>query len=344
MERSDSGIATISDVAKTAGVSTATVSHVLNKTRYVSEDLTKRVNDAVKQLGYYPNHLVGGLRKKKSFTIGLMIPHISNETLGGLAEQIQRKLLEYGENLIICNTSYDTAIEDTALSTLIMKKVDAIISIPTSDRATRLLEIQSLGIPVILIDRSIEGFASDSVVIDNQTGAMMAMRHLIELGHRNICFIDRKTRQSHSDAQREGYYQALAAAGITERYVVTADGFDYDAGRRAARKALETMPEITAFFGYYDVVAFGAIRGVKELGKRVPEDISIVGYDAMPFAMAASPRLTSVKFPVAEIAQKVYELVALRLKEKELRDSVASPVRNIVITPELIVGESTNKC
>lgn len=343
MEKSNRRVATIKDVARYAGVSTATVSHVLNNTRYVSDDLKNKVHDSVKKLNYYPNHLVSGLRKKRSYSIGFIVPHISNETMGGLAEQIQRKLLNYGENLIICNTSYDSSIEDTAISSLIMKNVDVIVTIPTSEKPERLKEVQRRGIPVILIDRKIEGLTTDSVTLDNYFGATLAVEHLIGLGHRNICFIDRKIKQSHSEEQLRGYKDALKKAGIKKQFIIQAESYDYNAGKAAAVEAMRTMPGITAFFGYYDVIAFGAIRGVSECGKKVPEDISVIGYDAMPFAMNACPKLTSIQFPISEIAKKVFEIITLRLEEKEKNCLGETPYQNIVLQPKLIAGESTAK-
>jgi LacI family transcriptional regulator len=177
---------TVKDVAKRAGVSIATVSHVINKTRFVSEDLTARVNDAIKELGYYPNQLVGGLRKKKSYTIGLVLPSISNETFGLLAETIQKLLFKQGYNLIICNTSNDVAIEEDALNTLLMKKADAIIAIPTSRDGAKLKEIQRMDVPLVLVDRVIPGLAVDTVRVDNYRGTYEAITHLIDLGHRAI--------------------------------------------------------------------------------------------------------------------------------------------------------------
>lgn len=336
---------TISDVAREAGVSTATVSHVLNKTRYVSDDLTQRVNNAVKQMGYYPNQLVGSLRKKKTFTIGLILPSISNETLGGLAERIQRLLFGYGYNLIICNTSYDEEQEERALDTLLMKKADAIIAIPAGPRSDKLCEIKRMGVPIVLVDRTVEGLYVDSVLVDNRQGAFELTTYLLGLGHREIGYIDRKRAQSHSAQQRQGYLDALKSQGVTVRScnIATADGFDYEAGYRAAQRLLRSNPNITALFGYYDVVAFGALRAAMDLGFEVPKTISVAGYDGMPFSRYAIPRLTTVLFPVEELAKKACELVISRLEEKERRDQEPSAPRSTLITPGVVVGESTGK-
>ena len=336
MGRSNRSV-TISDVAHEAGVSTATVSHVLNKTRYVSDELCEQVQAAVKKLGYYPNKLIGSLRTKKSYTIGLILPSSSNETLGLLAERIQKLLFEHGYNLIICNTSYDAEIEARALETLIMKQSDAIIAIPVGEASSKLHEIVSLGIPLVLADRKIKGLRADSAVVDNRHGAFEAVEYLISNGHRNIGYIDRKTAQSHSIDQRQGYLEALQAHGITppHSYIVSASGYSYEAGYDAAKHLMDKNPEITAIFAYYDVAALGAVRADYDRGKRVPEDMSIIGYDGMPFSQFTQPRLSTVLFPVEQLAQSVCKLVISRLQSEEGAES-----RAIIITPHLIQGES----
>lgn len=332
---------TISDVAKAAGVSTATVSHVLNKTRYVSDDLCEQVHAAVKQLGYYPNKLIGSLRTKKSYTIGLILPSISNETLGRLAEHIQKLLFEHGYNLIICNTSYDSEIEVRALETLIMKQIDAIIAIPASDSSEKLCEIAARGIPVVLADRQVKGLRTDSVMVDNARGAFDAVAYLLKQGHRCIGYIDRMTAQSHSRDQKEGYLAALRAHGakMDESLIAQSHGFSYDAGYDAAVRLLRQNPAMTAIFAYYDVAALGAMRAVADNGLRVPQDISIMGYDGMPFSKYTCPRLTTMLFPVEALAQNVCDLVMQRLQQEDETQEVAG----ITITPRLIEGESVGK-
>ena len=330
--------ATIKDVARHANVSIATVSHVLNKTRFVSEELTARVNEAIKELGFYPNLLVGSLRKKRTFTIGLVIPYISNETFGHLAEAIQKLLFKQRYNLIICNTSYDLEIEEQAFNTLLTKKVDAMIVIPTTREAGRLQEIQDRGVPVILIDRIIPGLKVDVVRVDNVKGTYEAIKHLIDLGHRRIGYIDRHIDHSHSVDHKKGYRQALEENGIPfnmER-VVRAEGFDYHAGVMAVKALLAKDPTLTAVFAYYDIMAFGAMRGAADLGLRIPEDLSVVGCDAMPFTAVSIPRLTTISFPIFKIARAACDLVLERLERSgEFKE------RDIVVGQRLVVRDST---
>jgi len=331
---------TIKDVARHAGVSIATVSHVINKTRFVSDDLTARVNAAIKELGYYPNQLVGGLRKKKSYTIGLVLPSISNETFGLLAETIQKMLFRQGYNLIICATSNDGAIEEDALNTLLMKKADAIIVIPTSRQGEKLRENIHMGVPLVLVDRVVPGLAVDSVRVDNVRGTHDAITHLIDLGHRAIGYIDRKVDLSHSLDQMRGYRQALAEHGLSfdPALVVRAEGYDYAAGVAAARSMITHHPELTAIFAYFDITALGAMRAILDLGYRIPEDFSVVGCDGMPFTDVSAPRLTTISFPVQRVAKTACDLVMERLERGE---EGKERVKDIVIVPKLAVRDST---
>lgn len=332
---------TIKDVAAAANLSIATVSHVLNNTRYVSAESREKVNEAIKALGYYPNQLVGGLRKKRSYTVGLVLPCISNETLGGFSEQLQRGLLEYQENLIICNTSYDGKLEALEISNLIKKRVDAIVSFPTSDNPTLLLEARQQGIPVILVDRQIQQLDADAVILDNYRATMEAVNYLVSIGHRKIGYIDRKTSQSHSCEQRRGYCDMLAQLGIADPCVITAPDYDYAGGYQAAVAMLQKQPDITACLAYYDVTALGAIRGFVEAGKHVPQDISVIGYDCMPFSRYTCPIITSIEFPVQEVAQEVCRIVMRRIGENNIHNTSFSPIETVMIKPKLILGEST---
>lgn len=341
MEKSHQKRPTIKDVAIAANLSTATVSHVLNNTRYVSDKSREKVNEAIKALGYYPNQLVGGLRKKRSYTVGLVLPCISNETMGGFAERLQRSLLEYQENLIICNTSYDPELEALEISNLIKKRVDAIVSFPTSDDPASLEDARQQGIPVILVDRKIEKMEADAVLLDNYGATIQAVDYLASLGHREIVFIDRKKSQSHSSDQRQGYCDALARLGAAEARVIIASGYDYAAGYQAASDILRKWPDITACLAYYDVIAQGAIRGFMEAGKNVPGDISVVGYDCMPFVRYASPTITSIEFPIEKVAREVCRIAIQRIRENDIHNTTFSSTETVTIEPILTIGEST---
>lgn len=336
--------ATIKDVAALAGVSTATVSHVINNTRKVGDDTIDRVMSAIKELNYYPNRLVGSLHGKGTYTVGMVIPNIANETFGKIAEKIQMQLFDLGYNLIVCNTAYDPVTEEKALDTLLTKKIDAVIAIPASQISDKLREIQSYDIPVILVDRIFADMDTDTVIVDNRFGEYELVNYLIRLGHRNIGYVDRMVEQSHSIAQREGYFQALRENGIepNPNYVIKANGHFYKAGIDAAYSLMQQSPEITAIAGYYDLVAFGVMRGLFNLGYDVPGDVSLVGYDNMEFTEATYPSLTTVMTPVDAIAEETCKILQFRLDEKTDDDNKRSAYQHIVLPPKLIIRESVS--
>ena len=340
---------TIKEVAADAGVSTATVSHVVNKSRYVSKELRDRVNASIVKLKYYPNDLVRGMRSKKSNTIGIVLPSISNETLGALTEMIQKILFDLNYNTILCNTSYDCALEERALETLIMKQADAIIIVPVDDYSDKMKEIKEMDIPLVLVDRAFEGAGVDSIRSDGFKGTYDIVSYLIRMGHRKIGYIDRYLEQSHSQERKNGYIQALLDNGIPFEpdFVVGAQGFDFLAGAEAAKALLTKRKDITAISAHYDVIAFGAMRGLADLGYAVPGDKSVVGYDGMEFTEVTTPRLTTVKMPLEQMAEKICELTLRRLKEKHAHADADEkpgfvPV-DIIVEPELILRESVRE-
>ena len=338
---------TIREVAELSGFSIATVSHVINKTRYVSPEVTDKVLYAIKELNYYPNLIVRSLRNKKTNTIGLIMPSISNEMYGALAENIQKILFHKGYSLILCNTSYDPILEIQALNTFIMKKADAIIIIPVNENNDKLIEIQGMNIPVLLVDRTIKDLSIDTVRVDNFKGEYEAVNYLIKLGHKHIGYIDRKVDLSHSIEQREGYYQALKDNNIPidDKNVIRANGYYYKSGIETVKDLVYKNPKITAISCFYDVLAFGAMRGLLDLGYKIPDDFSIIGFDGMPFTEATTPRLTTMFTSVKDIAIEACRIVLDRLDQKDLEkmtDNASSlEAETVLIKPELIIREST---
>ncbi|MFA5514208.1 MAG: LacI family DNA-binding transcriptional regulator [Sphaerochaetaceae bacterium] len=331
-------VATIKDVAKEAKVSIATVSHVLNHTRYVSPELVERVNSAIEKLNYYPNMLVGGLRSKQTYSIGLVLPSISNETFGKLAETIQKLLLIENYNLIVCNTSNDYDLEISALNTLIMKSVDAIIIIPSTHNAEKIVEVQNRGIPVILVDRDIEDLDASRVKVDYKKATYNAVNYLIDNGHTEIGYIDRAKELSHSMEQRDGYLSALKDANIeiNPKNYIRCEGYDYLDGVNAIQQLIKKNPMLSAVLAYYDVIALGAIRGAVDAGYSVPDDLSVIGCDNMPFTSALVPRLTTINFPIEEISKAVIDLVMMALNNSKEK-------KNIIVDGKLIVRDSVTK-
>jgi len=212
---------TIKDISKLAGVSIATVSHVINKTRYVSPALIKIVTDTMEKLDYQPNLLAGSLRTKKTGSIGLIISDTSNLFFAFMQTYIEDIFASYGYNIIVANSHYDLNKEIEILKMLRSKRVDGILIVPENTDPTYMENVNKSGIPVVIIEREIPGANLDSVLIDNRNGSFNATEYLVKLGHKNIGYLDRKVDKSHSIERKKGYFLAL------EKYNIEAKAFDW---------------------------------------------------------------------------------------------------------------------
>ncbi|MCL4377704.1 MAG: LacI family transcriptional regulator [Actinobacteria bacterium] len=330
-------IVNIRDIAKKAQVSVATVSHVINKTRHVSDELIDRVVKAMMELDYQPNLLAGSLRRKKSSTIGLIIPDSSNMLFSGVEKNIEDILFSQNYNVIVCNSAYDIGRELEHLNTLRSKMVDGVIIVPATMDGKHLEKFRNIGIPIIILDRMIPDINEDTVLVDNYKGGYDAAKYLLSLGHTDVGYIDRISDHSHSLERKKGFAKAFEEQGLFfDTNNIVRGGFTFNAGIEAVKKLLEENSRITAIFTFNDINAFGAIRGLADLGLKVPEDISVIGYDGTPLSEIYIPRLTTVRYPIIEMADVVSKLLLKRIAEPVFKKAIKK-----IIPPELIIREST---
>jgi LacI family transcriptional regulator len=330
-------MATINDVARLAGVSITTVSHVINNTRFVSDELKERVVTAMHELDYRPNTLAQGLRKGTTKTIGLIIPDNSNLFFAEIARSIEDVGYENGYSVILCNTDNNLEKQRRYTEVLVSKQVDGIILISAGESAEDLEETQVAGIPVVVADREIEQTMVDVVLVDNEKGGYLATKYLLELGHRRISCIAGPSLLTPSAQRVQGYQRALQEANIAPNsgYLATGD-FGMESGESAIRKLLDTQPRTTAVFVCNDMMAVGAMRGAREFGLRVPEDLSIIGFDNILLARATTPPLTTVAQPKSTLARVTTELLIKRIHAANDNGER----RQIVLAPELVIRES----
>jgi LacI family transcriptional regulator len=328
---------TINDVARLAGVSITTVSHVINGTRFVSEDLRKRVADAMQTLNYQPNSLARSLRMGLSKSIGLIVPDISNLFFAEIARAIEDAGYQHGYSVILCNTDDDPQKEATYVDVLRAKQVDGVIFISAggiSEGVNKLLEAH---IPMVVIDREIPNIAADIVLVDNLQGGYLAARHLIETGHRRIACIAGPSDLTPSNQRLVGYQRALVEASLDcdERLVVRGD-FHAETGYKAALDLLQIDPRPTAIFACNDMMAIGALHAAYALKIRVPEDLAIVGFDDIELVSYVYPPLTSMAQPKQEIGKMAVDLIMERIHFP------ASLSRTIVLQSQLILRQSSS--
>jgi len=308
----------IKDVASRAGVSITTVSHVINKTRYVSDDLIDRVQKAMVDLDYYPNSLASGLRSGRTKTIGLVIPDISNQFFAEISRKIEDKGFEYGYSVILCNTDDDSEKEKNYIDVLIAKQVDGILFISAGDSSSNLRKPKEFYTPIVVVDRDINEINADIVLVDNSNGGYKATKYLIELGHRRIGCISGPSQTTPSAQRISGYKRALEEANLSIDYdLIKLGDYRYPSGEKAMQELLMHAQPPTAIFACNDMMAFGAFRAVYNLGMKIPDDISIIGFDNIPLSQAVYPPLTTIEQPIFELAELVVNLLIEKIKFRE---------------------------
>jgi LacI family transcriptional regulator len=333
---------TQSDVAKLAGVSQSMVSYILNENTNlkISKETRQRVFEAMTRLGYVPNNLARSLRSGQTQTVGLVVPDNSNPFFAEIARQIEDLVFERGFSLILCNTDGDAHKESTYVDVLLTKQVDGVILISANGSTASLEHLQQSGIPYVLTDRNIEGVHADLVLVDNLVGGYLATRYLVELGMRRIACISGPVRTSSGDRVK-GYEKALAEAGIDlDPSLIVASTYTIEGGIASMNSLLDSGPAPDGLFACNDMIALGAMRAAREHGLRVPQDLSVVGFDDIVLAHAIEPQLTTISQPISEIVREVTRLLFVRIEQK-METVKEIEAQRIVLQPQLIVRNST---
>lgn len=339
-------MATIKDVSELANVSISTVSRVINNTAQVAPEKAEAVLKAMEQLKYRPNTFAQALVSKRSDCIGLMVGDLG----GGpffiqMISGIERKLNEANKYVMVMSGLHQLERERKAIDFLLQRQCDALIlhSMALSDQALR--ELAEGDTPIVIVNRSVEGLEDRCIYLDNFTGAKRATEYLIEQGHSKIAYIGTNELEFKDGAERQaGYKAALSDAGIAYDSNRIARHFpDENGGAQAMQQLLDHECDFTALFCHNDAMVSGAISLLRDKGYRVPEDISIVGYDDIRYARFVHPKLTTVRYPIEEMGAKAAEL-ALKLLSKEAQDpSFKVNADELEFKPELIIRDSVIK-
>ena len=326
---------TIRDVATAANVSTSTVSHVINATRFVNPDTRERVLQAMKELNYQHNRVASSLRNRKTHTIGVLVPNSANPYFAEILAGIEAACFERNYHIIMGNAHDDPERERSYLEVLLSRQVDGVLLISTGvfDNSIRLLRESKT--PVVMVDRSTELETVDEIFTDNRSGGYLATEHLLALGHRRIACVTGPSFLTPSAARVQGYQDALSDAGLTVRdeWIVTGD-FQHKGGYEAVQHLLKLDETPTAIFACNDLMAVGVIAALQEVGLRVPYDISVIGYDDIPLASYTNPRLTTIDQPARELGH----LAIARLFERF--DNPDAPARHEILPVSLIKRDS----
>jgi DNA-binding LacI/PurR family transcriptional regulator len=312
-------MSSIRDVARTAGVSTATVSHVVNNTRFVSEEVRARVLAAVEQCGYYPNAHARSLASGRSYTLGLVISDIANPFFPELVKSIEDAAFEHGYDVVLSNTNYDPERTSRYVRRLIERKV-AGVALMTSELDTALIEeMARREVSVVFLDLGQPGPHMSNLCVDYAAGIGEAIRHLVELGHRRIAFVGGPEHLRSAAKRLEAFRGAVARLLPGETPRIFRGNFKLEGGRRAAREMLAAGPLPTAVVAANDLMALGLVGELRAAGLEIPRDVSVVGFDDIAFASFFEPRLTTVCLPRGELGRRAVEALLETISHPEQR-------------------------
>ncbi len=312
-------MATMKDIAKLAGVSTSTVSHVINKTRFVSEEISERVNNAAKELNYYaPSALARSLKINRTKTIGMLVTTSTNPFFGEVVKGVERSCYHKGYSLILCNTEGDNERMRHSINTLLQKRVDGLILMCSSLEGERIDMFERYpDIPVVVMDWGPMLFTSDKIQDNSLQGGYLATKHLIDCGHKEIGCITGPLIKHQAQMRYEGYKRAMNEANLVfnPNWIIESD-FECEGGYQAFKDMFERGELPTSIFVSNDMMAMGVINAANELAIKVPDDISIIGYDDIHIAKYMSPSLTTIHQPKYRLGQAAVETLVRRLDEK----------------------------
>ncbi len=320
---------TVDDVAQLAGISRATVSYVINNgPRPVSEETRQKVNDAIKSLGYQPSAVARNLRLQKTTTIGIAIPDTHNPYFSEVARGIEAVAFEHGFTVFLCHTGYDLEREYEYVNLLHMQRVAGVIWVPGTADCSSFDRLKEYSVNTVVIDRLVPGRDVPAILADNFRGGYLAAEHLIKLGHKKIGYISRPIALSHSHNRIEGYRSALKDYGIEfdPNLVALPVGFRLKDGYEAAQQLLHASNTPTAICTYNDIMAIGAMRYVTEAGYRIPQDISIVGFDDIDEAAFTCPSLTTIHLPKYEMGQMGAKMLFSLIDKEEIDANLLRPL------------------
>ncbi|MES4615168.1 MAG: ribose operon transcriptional repressor RbsR [Ewingella sp.] len=329
-------MATMKDVARVAGVSTSTVSHVINNNRFVSEAIREKVTAAIDSLNYAPSALARSLKLNQTRTIGMLLTASSNPFYAEVVRGVERSCYERGYSLILCNTDGDAERMNRSMETLLQKRVDGLLLMCTENHRPSQDAISRYpSLPIVMMDWAPFGAANDVIQDNALLGGVMATEYLISQGYQRIACITGPLDKTTAVQRLDGYRQAMHQAGlpVLPGYEVTGD-FEFASGLPAMEQLLALPQRPEAVFASNDAMAVGVYQALYKEGLRVPDDIAVIGYDDIQLAQYMTPPLTTIHQPKDSLGELAIDALLHRLKEPEAEPQV------LVLTPELVVRGS----
>lgn len=329
-------MATMKQVAERAGVSISTVSHVINNTRVVSDDVRRRVLGIIDEMRYIPSAVARSLKNDKTKTIGVLVPNSSNPYFAELIRWIEETAFQTGYNIILCNAHGGEHKHSAYLRLLMEKRIDGLVLVASGADDEQDLLVHNPAVPIVQLERALPGLGADLILAGEEDGAYQATRYLIELGHRAIACVSGPAALPRTRERVGGFLRAMAQAGLDappERLVQ--DAFTSAGGHAAFTRLLAQAHPPTAVFVTSDLMALGGLCAAGSAGVRVPGQLSVVGYDDIDGADYASPPLTTVAPPKRDMARLAIEQLIWRIK------GGVGPLRSTALDSRLVVRAST---
>jgi LacI family transcriptional regulator len=337
----------MTDVARLADVSVATVSAVFNSKPGVRPELVKRVKDAIEALDYRPDYVARSLRTRLTHSIGMVIPDIENAFFAEMIRGVQDAARQARYSVILCITNDDVGEEKLYLTTLYSRRVDGILLGTTLQHVAEIPRTR-WPCPMVLVDNALPGFQGDAVLVDNKAAAYQGTKHLIELGHTRIGVIAGPPNVSSSRDREEGFHMAMQEANlVVPPELVKSGGFRMEGGYHCGLEFLRMAGRPSAIFSCNYLMTVGLLRAIKEVGVECPREISIVafddfdtGLDGFSLASLFSPNLTTIRQPAYEVGKRAFERLLRRMTTPEnAPDSSAG--ETLLLDTELIIRNST---
>lgn len=329
--------ATMKDIARRTGLGLATISSYFNGGN-VREKNRIKIEAAIEELHYEVNEVARGLKTNATKTIGVVIPELNNIFCSEIITGMEDILRSHGYATIVCDCRTDRMLEKEAVDFLSRKRVDGIVNMPVDVTGSHLETFQKTDRPIVLIDRRIQGLDCDSVLVDNHRAAQDAVEYLIKNGHRKIGIIGGPRDVFTAQERLKGYCKAHELSGIPVRESLIFHGdYTIQGGVRALEELVKRNRDMTAVFVANYEMTMGAVIGINELGIRIPEELSVIGFDNLQFARACSPKLTIVSQPTQEIGREAARILLGHLDGKET-SRVAEKLQT-----EMIMGRSVAK-
>ena len=329
-------MATMKQVAERAGVSISTVSHVINNTRVVSNDVRQRVLGIIDEMRYIPSAVARSLKNDKTHTIGVLVPNSSNPYFAELIRWIEDAAFGLGYNIILCNAHGGAQKQTAYLRLLMEKRIDGLVLVASGADDEQDVLLRHEAVPIVQLERALPELDADLVLAGQEEGGYEATRHLIELGHRDIACVSGPADLPRTRERVGGFLRAMAEAGLSvapDRIVH--EEFTSAGGHAAFTRLLGRAHRPTAVFVTSDLMALGGLCAAGAAGVRVPAQLSVVGYDDIAGAGYALPPLTTVAPPKRDMAQLAIELLIDRIRGEH------APLRSRALASTLVVRAST---